>query len=149
MEVELLSPGMQHSGDSEIAPEPVAPKLQQTLCGAVEEQRVKSVRVGEHQGIEFLGQSEDAVVVRDRQKTLGLLVEPLTAFDGLAARTMPVAAGAWRPVPMLTMRTLEKIGSQCRGTTGGKVPEHPKLVLAQFEQRQHSGEKSTQDSAQR
>jgi hypothetical protein len=46
MEVELLSPGMQDSGDSQIAVEPVAPKLQQALCGAVEEQRVKSALVG-------------------------------------------------------------------------------------------------------
>ncbi|HYY31183.1 MAG TPA: hypothetical protein VE860_24805 [Chthoniobacterales bacterium] len=46
MEVELLSPGMQHRGDSEIAVESVAPKLQQTLCGALEEQRVKSALVG-------------------------------------------------------------------------------------------------------
>jgi hypothetical protein len=38
MEVEFLSPGMQHGGDSEIAVEAVAPELQQTLCGAVEEQ---------------------------------------------------------------------------------------------------------------
>jgi hypothetical protein len=40
MEVELLSPGMQHGSDSEIAPEPVVSKLQQALCGAVEEQRI-------------------------------------------------------------------------------------------------------------
>src|SRR2546423_4338234 len=122
MEVELLAPSMQHGGDAEIAPEPIAPELQQTLCGGVEEQRVKSVRVGEHQGIEFWGQSEDAMVVRDRQKALGLLVEPLPAFDGLAARTMPVTAGARRPVLMPAVRTLEKIDAQCRGTTGGKVP---------------------------
>jgi hypothetical protein len=34
MEVELLSSGMQNSADSQIAMESVAPKLQQTLCGA-------------------------------------------------------------------------------------------------------------------
>ena len=36
MEVELLSPGMQNSADSQIPVESVAPKLQQTLCGALE-----------------------------------------------------------------------------------------------------------------
>jgi hypothetical protein len=46
MEVELLSPGMQYSGDSEIAVESVAPKLQQTLCGAIEQERVKFALVG-------------------------------------------------------------------------------------------------------
>jgi hypothetical protein len=46
MKVELLSPGVQDGSDSEIAPEPVASELQQALCGAVEEQRVKSTLVG-------------------------------------------------------------------------------------------------------
>jgi len=45
MEVEFLSPGVQHSGDSEIAVESVAPKLQQALCGALKEHRVKSALV--------------------------------------------------------------------------------------------------------
>ena len=40
-------------GDSEIAVESVAPKLQQTLCGAVEQERVKFPLVGEHQRMEF------------------------------------------------------------------------------------------------
>jgi hypothetical protein len=46
MEVEFLSPCVQHSSNSEIAAESVAPKLQQALCGALEEQRVKSALVG-------------------------------------------------------------------------------------------------------
>jgi len=62
---------------------------------------------------------------------------------------MPVTAGARGPVSMRTVGTSEKIGAQCRCTTGGKVPEHPQFVLTQLEQKQQSGEESAQDGAQR
>jgi hypothetical protein len=62
------------------------------------------------------------------------LSKPLPAFSGQAARTMPVAARARRPVPVLAVWTMEKIGAQCQCTTGSKLPEHPQLVGAQLEQ---------------
>src|SRR5689334_18565260 len=119
MEVELLAPGMWHGGDAQIAPQPVAPERQQALGGTIEEQRVKPVRVGQHQGIKFRGQREDAMVVSHRQETLELLIQPLPAFAGLAARAMPVTAAAGRPVLMPAVRALEKIGAQPQGTTSG------------------------------
>jgi hypothetical protein len=47
---------------------------------------------------------------------------------------MPVAAGARRPLSVLAVWTMEKIGAQSRCTTGSKLPEHPQLVAAQLEQ---------------
>ena len=35
---------------------------------------------------------------------------------------------------VLAVWTMEKIGAQCRCTTGSKLPEHPQLVGAQLEQ---------------
>ena len=49
--------------------------------------------------------------VRDREETLGLFLEPLAAFGGQAARTMPVPTGAWRPMPMRAVGTSKKIGA--------------------------------------
>ena len=50
---------------------------------------------------------------------------------------------------MPAMRALEQVGAQPQGTTSSQLPEHPQLVLTQLEQRQHYGEKSAQDAAQR
>jgi hypothetical protein len=38
---------------------------------------------------------------------------------------------------MPAVRTLEQVGAQLQGTARGQLPEHPKLVLTQLEQRQH------------
>jgi hypothetical protein len=35
--------------------------------------------------------------------------------------------------------TMEKIGPQCRCTTGSKLTEHPQLVGAQLEQMEQNG----------
>jgi hypothetical protein len=58
---------------------------------------------------------------------------------------MPVTAGARRPVSMWTVGPSEKIGAQCRRTTGGKAPKHPHFVFAQLEQTQQSRQESAQD----
>ena len=46
---------------------------------------------------------------------------------------------------MRAVGTSEKIGAQCRCTTGGKAQKDPQLVLAELEQMQQSGEESAQD----
>src|ERR1700730_15414250 len=57
---------------------------------------------------------------------------------------MPVTAGARRPVLVLAVWTMEKIGAQCRCTTGSKLPEHPQLVGAPVKQGEQNGESRAQ-----
>ena len=49
---------------------------------------------------------------------------------------------------MPAVGALEQVGAQLQGTARGQLPEHPKLVLTQLEQRQHDRQKSAQDAAQ-
>jgi hypothetical protein len=67
MEIELLAPGMEDRADAQIAVEPVAPKLKQTLGGRVEQQRVEESGVSQDQCVELPRQSQDTMIIRGGQ----------------------------------------------------------------------------------
>ena len=132
MEVELLSPGVEGRRNTQIAAQTIATELQQSLGGAVEEQRVKTGGIEQDQRMEWLGQSEDAVIVSDRQQTGQLLFQPTMALGRQAAGTMAVAAGARGEMPLMASATQVDIGAQFRQAAGGQQAEHTQRASPQL-----------------
>src|SRR5438552_468131 len=100
MIIELLAPGVEDGRDPKVAAEAVPTELGQTLGGAVEEEWVELLLMRKGQGVEFLRQGKDAMVVTHRQDALQLVLEPGGALAAQAARAMAVATGARGPVLM-------------------------------------------------
>lgn len=80
MELQLLAPGVQDQTQAQIPAQAVAPQLQETLRGAIEEQREELRRIEPQQRVEFGGHREHAMIVSHGQQTALLLVEPLSAL---------------------------------------------------------------------
>jgi hypothetical protein len=109
MEVELLTPGVEHSGEAQITAQAMASELEEGLAGAMEEQRIKAGGIEQNQRVEFLGQSEDAMIIGDGKQAGQLVLEPAAAFGGQAPGTMTVAAGTGRGVAAAAVGALEKV----------------------------------------
>src|SRR5437016_5490549 len=120
MEIHLLAPGVKDQAQAQLAAQPLASKFQEALRSAIEEQRIKLRRVEKQQRVEFAGQREDAVIIGNRQQTALLLLKPLAALAGQAARAMAVSAGTGGPMLFVTMGTLEDAGAQFAGATSGQ-----------------------------
>ena len=67
---QILSPGMQHHGDAELAAEPagITAELEQGLRRGLEQQPVDERRMAVRDPIELMGQGEHDMPVRDVEK---------------------------------------------------------------------------------
>jgi hypothetical protein len=139
---------MEDSGDAQIAAQTMASEFQQSLSGAVEKQRVEARRIEQDQRVQFLGECENTVVVRDGEQTGQLLLEPVTAFGGQAAGTMTIATGTGSEVPFVASGALIDVGAQGGGAAGGQEAEHPEWAGAEPEQAGRGGQESAQHLSQ-
>src|SRR5947209_1353988 len=94
MKSEGLSPGVQHGQRANACAEAfwIAGNDQQRLAYCREEDVIDLARTGQDKGIERVGNGEDHVEVRYREKLALALFEPLLASLGLTARAVPVPA---------------------------------------------------------
>ena len=95
MLAERLSPGVQDRSDAHRTAEApwVSPEGEQRVRGGAEEQRLENAWVPPRQSVERMGECEDHMEVRDGQELRTPRGEPPFLDEGLALRTMAVAAG--------------------------------------------------------
>ena len=149
MEIHLLAPGVQNQAQAQVAAQAVAPKLQEAVRGALEEQRIKPRRVEQQQCVKFAGQREDAVIISNGQQAALLLMEPLPAPAGQASWAMAVPAGTGGPMLFVTMRALEDGDAQFAGAATGQAPEQTARTRAQPKRRFERRQELAQDAPQR
>ena len=119
MVAEILTPGMKDGGNSQGSLEVVAAELQQGRGGAGEQEGVEAGLVVPDERVQFVRQRKNDVEVRDGQQVLGLLLQPLGAFEVLATGTMAVAARVRHEVFLAAMGTPVLVATQRWRVTGG------------------------------
>jgi len=95
MNLEVLSPGMEHAKESDVGSQVlwIASEFKQRSGTGAEEQIVEQPFVLEDQSAEFVRQGEDDVEVRHGQQLSRTRGQPLGARVPLALGTVPIAAG--------------------------------------------------------
>ncbi len=90
MLIEILSPGVQHHGDTDFATEParIAAELEQGLRGGFEQQVVDESGVALGERIEVMRECENEVPVVDVEESAALLLDPAGLFESLALGAM-------------------------------------------------------------
>jgi len=114
----VLGPGMENGGDPQDRFEVVATEFHQCGRCAGEQEGVEERLVVLNERVEFVREREHIVEVRDGQQEVNLLLQPLGAFELLAARTMPVSARVRYEVFLPAMGTLVLMAAQRWGVTG-------------------------------
>jgi hypothetical protein len=92
MKGERLSPGVKDGEHADHRTEPGARDIEQSLTGAVQEDRVEKLWSMENQRMEAIRNGEDDVEVRDVEHLLASLLEPASSRFGSAAGTVTVSA---------------------------------------------------------
>src|SRR6266536_3189348 len=149
MEIHLLAPGVQNQAQAQVAAQAVAPKFQEAVRGALEEQRIKLRRVEQQQCVKFAGQREDAVIISKGQQTALLVVEPLPAPAGQTSWAMAIPTGTSGPMLLVTMGALEDTDAQFAGAASGQSPEQTARARPQPKGRFERGQELAQDAPQR
>lgn len=98
MDLEILSPGMQNTEESDFSAEMfgIGSNFEQCCGTGVKQKVVNDLLVIQRQPGEFVRDGEDNVHVLHGQQFLAASGEPLVTRVGLALRTMPRAAGVER-----------------------------------------------------
>ena len=92
---ELLIPGVQHHGETDLAAKVVSPEGQECVGGGAKQevqQRAPVALAGQDERIQFMWQRKHVVEVRRRQQFPLAILDPGRLGQGLAFGTMPVAA---------------------------------------------------------
>ena len=91
--IEILSPGVQHHGDTDFAADParIATELEQGLRGGFEQQAVDESGVALGNRIEVMRQCENEMPVADVEESAALLLDPADLFESLALGAVAVS----------------------------------------------------------
>ena len=91
--------------------------------------------------VEYVWKGKHDVKVRDGQKVLGLLLQPLCTVELLATWTVSIATGVRHEVFLPAVSTLVLVATQCRGVTHGygakDLPVVDRQAMRLGEVRQH------------
>ena len=116
---ERRTPGVQHGGEADACAQVLGiggDCGQRVGCGP-EQQVIDEGLVLERDGADRSRQSEDDVIIGDRQKLRLALFEPLPRRCGLTLRAMPVAAGiVGDPFVRAVLAALDVPAESCRAT---------------------------------
>ena len=95
MVLQVLAPGVKHGEDADASAEEsrIGGQFEQGLGDSTKQQGVHQSLISQCQRSERLGQGEDDMGVRHRQKTGGLFLEPAIARRGLTLGTVAITAG--------------------------------------------------------
>ncbi len=118
MLIEILSPGVQHHGDTDFATEParIAAELEQGLRGGFEQQIVDESGVALGERIEVMRECENEVPVVDVEESAALLLDPAGLFESLALGAMAVATRGILNDRGCAMVTARDKAAECGGT---------------------------------
>lgn len=129
MEEQILSPGVQDGGKTDLRAEVLFVKSNflERLCRGIEQDGKDNFLIPQSQRIQFIGQGEDHMKILYWQQTFQTLVKPLRLFEALALGAMPVATGIIRDAGVAATFALILVPAQCRGSALGDVAHHSKL----------------------
>lgn len=125
---ERLAPRVQYDGEAQLSAKFVAPELEQSGRGRVEEQVVTQSSILLNQWVERVGQREDHVEVRDRQQQIGLLFHPGATVYALARWAMPVAARMRRESLRAALLALIEMSAKLGRATGHHGPKYTPML---------------------
>jgi len=115
---EVLAPGVQHTDTPYLCPEMfrVACELCEGLGDRTEKKIVQDLAVHGDQGIEFGGEGEDQMEIRDGQEILTARLDPSFFPQGLTFGAMSISAGVIGDLQMATVVALIFMASQDCGS---------------------------------
>ena len=131
--LQRLAPGVQHQQDADLGAEPfrVGGHVAQRRCRRLQQGIVDDARIGPGQVGHGLRQREDDVVILDRQQVLGLALQPLGTRQGLALRTVTVAAGVVSDTLVPAVQAADHVPAQRRRAASRQVAQRPSLRAGQ------------------
>ena len=127
MRVEFLIPGVEDAGNPEFTAEGVVGKAEQGFGDRAEKDIEDDFFIAEGQGVEFVGQREDGMEIRDGQKFGLARGQPLRFGERLAFGAMAVSAGVVRVARKATGVALLDMTAQRGGAAGLNSPHDFKM----------------------
>ena len=123
VEEEELRPGVQDSGDGDLGPQAAAGDLRQGLGDRGEEEIVGHAGGGSEEVVEFGGDREDDMEVRDGQEIPLLGVHPAHGLQPLALGAMPIPTGVVGNLLMAALRARTPMVAQRGRAAVGDGPQ--------------------------
>jgi len=133
MKQQLLRPTVQHARETDPGAEipRIARHVVQRLRDGGKEQTVRQLWIRTKERMELIGDSEDDMVVLDRQQMLLLCGEPADLLKALTLRTVPISTRIVGDLTKPTPVTLVQMTAESRGAATQDVSHHTYLLTVE------------------
>jgi len=127
---QILAPGVQNTDKPDHRSQVfrIRSKFRQGFRNGLEQNPVKDFLIPEHKRVEFVGEGEDDVEVRNGKQIFFPGLYPLLFFEELALGAMPVSAGVVRDYLVAAVIALIHVAALIGGAAGLDRPHGAKAI---------------------